>query len=344
MCRSDRYLTLPAGLLVLALGSTAGGAIIDDIYTEIQTAASRAAAARDRATEARDRAAEARDVVAVVRDNVRNGVLMMTGEMRDLVSEVAGDLSGHVDALLDGRDAFVADGGCSVAVCQPSRTELATFLQDLEDVANAILVAADVQGTAVDLSTEIALVQNAPGRLLFPLYVAVTETDLLASGIVDKLSEAADGLVVIREILDGGELRIERGESFDSIMDFELLACGPVLNESVGGVPGPDEPRRARRAAKAVFTSGAGLKLIGKGLDAYGETKAADVFVMAHGYVGAKFQNNRSKKLGAILVGLGDCLLNLSDLCNSRIRHCTLTYAKARAGAALDAANACTLP
>jgi len=337
-------LAVRAGLIVLVLGSTAGGAIIDDIWTEIQVAASRAAAASDRATEARDRAAEARDAAAVVRDNVRNGVLLMTGQMRALITEVSGDLQGHVDELLEGRDAFIADGGCSIATCQPFRADLATFLQDTEDVANALLASVDVQGVTVDLGTEIALVQNTPGRLLFPLYVAVTATDLLESGLVDRLSEAADGLVVLNEILKADELQRGRGSSFESIIEYELFACSPALHESPGGQPGPEGPRRARLAAKAVFTSGAGLKLIGKALDAYGETKASDVFVMAHGYVGAKFQNNRSKKLGAILVGFGDCLLSLSDLCNSRIRHCTLAYAKARAAAALETANACVQP
>jgi hypothetical protein len=340
MSRSNRSHWLVAVYLcIAAYGGPARADIIDDIWDAIQTTASRAQAAADRAAEARDRAAEARDSANETRNNIRNAVLLMTGQMRDLITETAGDLQTEVDDFLDGRDAFVADGGCSVAVCQPFRAEMVALLQNMEDLSNALLTVAGVEGMTIDLSTEIALLQAVPGRLLFPLYVGISETDFIGAGLSDRLAEAADALVVLQQLLEEPDDLRGGGPLPSTIRESELLACQFVLTDPDTGEFGPGGPRRARNALKPVTATGASLKLIGELLLAAGEGKTFDVPVQIHGYVGVSFKDNKKKKAGTLLSGVADVLLHLSNVGDVKVRACISNYAHDRTMTAIESLN-----
>lgn len=315
-------------ILVLAAPAHAGG-LLQNIYDMAQTATNRATTARDRAAVARDNAIAARDSADEIRDNVRNGVIMLTGQMRDLITEMVDDIQDRIDEEMAGRDAFIADGGCSVAVCEPFRQDLIALMQNLEDIGNAMVAMTELDGLTLDFSREISVVQAAPGRLLFPLYRAASATGMLDGGLVDQLGDAAASLLILQEILEEPADDMRGGGeplSTDPILAAELESCRSVLAEPLSGEFGPNGPIRSRAAMRTVITVAHGLKVTGTVMKAFGERAKDDFEIQIHGYVGIKFTKSPIKKWGGVLAGIGNVLGPVTAAAHTKIRHCVMIY------------------
>ncbi len=302
--------------------------ILDDILGITTAARDRATQARDRATEARDRATAARDNALEIRTTVEAGLQTVRDNVRALILESIDDLGDEVNDFLEGRQDFLADGGCSVAVCQPFRGDLVSFLQKTETLANCVLDLAQLEAMHFDLSREIAIVQAVPGRLLFPLYVALSgEMNPFESGLIQRLQEMIDALLVLKEILAEPSIRGSDHSKGDPIIESELVVeCGSVLTDPQTGEIGPGGPARARHNAKVVQGGGVALKLLANALIAAGETRVIDKEVQLHGYVGFNIKSNKKKKAGQLLNGIADAVLAYPGSVDAKVRHCTTMY------------------
>jgi hypothetical protein len=189
--------------------SQANADILDDILELAQTVRDRAIQARDRAAAARDRATAARDNAEEVLDRIQEAEERLTDEMRDFADEAIEDLQRMLQESMEGRAEFVADGGCSLAVCEPFRQDLVTLFERMEAIVNALYDIAGLTGTRADFQRFIDVIQDLPGRGLFPLYrVLGGSNNVFATGLLDRLSEALEGLEVVRDAMDH-----ERAES-----------------------------------------------------------------------------------------------------------------------------------
>jgi hypothetical protein len=177
-------------LAVLALATRSRADILDDIKAISRGAAIRAGEARDRADEARDRATEVRDSAADIRDDFRDGLALVTDEMRTAVDEAVEDLERLILETTEGREDFVADGGCSLDVCEPFRRDLISLFQNLQDLLNVLYDIAEMDAMHVDFQRLIRLLEQAPGRALFPVFQIVGEANnIFQGGLVDRLSD-----------------------------------------------------------------------------------------------------------------------------------------------------------
>jgi len=267
--------------------------ILDDILSTANQASNRAAAARDRAVEARDRATEARDSADEIRDKVREGVATLTDQIRTMVSEAVEDLKRTVAEEMEGRDELLGQSGCSAEFCEPFRQDMLTLLNNIQTITNCLFVITELDEVSIDLSREIGIVQDLPGRALYPLYrVLSKDSNMFASGLLPKLNTLTADLVELKEFL------------IDT-------ACTPVWEDT----------DRATTVVRSATLGASTLQMIGKTMISVGETQFfGDAGI--HGYVHINVKLNALKKWGGRLVGLADAILPIVQFAGRKVDNC----------------------
>lgn len=310
--------TASLGLVIAAVsvGSTARADILQDILSITTAARDRAtqardnaAAARDRATQARDNAATAITTAAAARDTaieMRNEMLqsataLATG-VRDFVDEAVADLEQDVADELAGRDEFVNGGGAPAF-----RQELLVLLERLETLVNALNLACGGPEAGVDFTREMMIINAAPDRLLYPSYRAmVAETPGMLEWFSDLLDRAAMDILVIEGMLT------ETSEPVDGdLLDQEEHDCSYVLANLADIRAATSDLTRFALAARGF---GAVLKAAG--------TTEIEKNGALWGWAGGSIKNNRVKKLGVLVDGLGTAVSGLTGYVSVKTRYC----------------------
>jgi hypothetical protein len=307
--------TVSTGLIAALLGPTGARAdIIDDILSVSTAARDRATEARNRAIEARDRATEARDAARELRDNARLGLAALTTQIRTMISEAVEDMQQMVERELEGRDAFIADGGCSQAVCVPFRQDLITFLQDIQAITNLILSILDAEELQINFDRQIDIINLIPGRALYPLYrVLAAEGNLLGPELLRRMSATKDDLAVLKEALHGPAGQASAAaEEAPTPLESEVAGCTFVMNNY----------NRISTAKKAVSLHSVMFKVMGKRLSATGETTAEGANPGIHGYINVTIKDNKVKSVGEILDGVSESLSKIADFADDKLRDC----------------------
>jgi hypothetical protein len=167
----------------------------------------------------------------------------------------------------------------------------------------------------------ISLINAVPGRVLFPLYrLFAVETHMFGpGGFVDRLGDSVQHVLVVAEALPDPPATLALATTTTpSLLDEELAACSSILTNLRG----------KKNTALLLCQNGVIVKLIGVGLSATGEThlqKNAAIW----GWAGVTLQNNRPKKLGLLLEGVGTGLSAYGASLDTKIRHCTIVGIKA---------------
>lgn len=242
-----------------------------------------------RTTQARDRATEARNAARETRDNIREGRQNLTNELRTAISEAKEDLQ---DMILDNRakrQAFVGQNGCS-ANCEVFRSDLITLVNNTETAMNRVIETTSLPAQ-LNFDDERDLVGNAQGRVLYPLYRVLVERNTLLNSLIDTTSGVAESINTIE--LDECEIILGNEEDFNS----------------------------AKTALKLYSTY---FKIVGKKLQASGETTITEGDIGIHGYVHVTAKTNPEKKWAARFTGLSDALSSLSKTAGEKQKFCTL--------------------
>ncbi|MCC6361130.1 MAG: hypothetical protein IT450_20505 [Phycisphaerales bacterium] len=306
---------LATGACLLALfssGPAARADILDDILSLATAARDRAtearnnaASARDRAIEARNNAATARDTAIQIRDTIQEGVLTLSGDVRDAIDEAIDDLQQGLAEEIEGRDAFVNGGEA-----EPFRQNVVGLIRDMQTLLNTLFDLSDLPTTRVDFSLQVTILEALPARSLYPMYrtFAVETRMFEPDGMPAAIQRAIADLEAIRIALDEPEMP-EEGE----YLDRELAVCTPIL----------DELERIRQAMADLGKFSLATGLIGSILDAAGTTELHKTGAVG-GWAGVSLKNNRLKKFGAIFQGLSKAIDGITSKVNVKIRHCML--------------------
>lgn len=289
------------GLAVLPAGADWGNSQIDDIIAKMNATKSN---------------------VDEMVGNVRSGVNNLTGTLRQSIDEAVADLKQNVQRELDGRDEFLGAGGnCGAgSECYQFRGDMVQLLVNIQDLTNALfdVTPADVQ---FELQRTIDLIEQTPGRVLFPLYRALaSDSRLFESGFVEMLGDLA---LDIRTLDDGlKEGPAGAATSLDTSNEagvVDLTECATILANI----------DLFTDVALKVTGGAAAAKLIGKGLIAWGETTAeGDAGI--HGYVHVTLKNNTRKKIGGFVDGIADLTFAFSSYAHTKIRYCTVREAQSQ--------------
>ncbi len=295
------------------------GDIFDDILSISTAARDRATEARDRATEARtratearDRATQARDAATELRDNARLGLAALTAQVRTMIDEGIEDMQDMIERELEGRDAFIADGGCSLAVCVPFRQNLVTFLDDVQDIMNLILDILDANELQINFDRQIEIINLIPGRLLFPLHrVLAAEGNLLGPELLERTSVLKSDLAVLKDaLLEPAERRSTAAG--ETPLESEVAGCAFVMNNY----------DLISNAKKGVSAHGVLFKVMGKRLSATGETTAEGANPGIHGYINVTVKDNKVKAMGETLDSASEALSKIAEFADDKLRDC----------------------
>lgn len=266
---------------------------------------------RNRTTQARDRAAAAKQSADEIRERVRDGVQHLTGEVRSMIQEAVGDLKDQIDQSLEGREEFVNGPGCD-----DCREKLMTLMMDLSAISNDLLsmTSTCVDVPPVDLSQEIALIENVDCRLLYPICTAFSVDQCL----LDDLRRGAEALQNMKQVWALAESVPQmQFDDEDDPTDAELLlaaemdAC-EVWLENVD----------VRQDAAEVARLGMVTEFLGKKLMSSGENQI-NAQVGIHGYAHVSAKSNFRKSAGQILQGVGANLRAMSRMVvDSKVNYC----------------------
>lgn len=301
-------------LALAALGSIPGvrADILSDILSAATAARDRAtqardnaAAARDRAAQARDNAAAARDTAIEMRDTMRSGLDSLTDQMNTAIANAVTELQQQVQDEYAGLDAFVSGGEA-----EPFRQNLLRLINDTSLLLGTLYDTAGLEHSRVNFEPLTNVLSALPANSLYPLYrTMAVDSDLFhAGGFVDQMEEA------ITDLQSVGVVFVEPDcEEDGPVLDQEICDCGNIL---------PVLPQ-LKRASSNLRRAAAGLKLVGKALEAFGEThlhRKAGVW----GWVGISIEENRRKKVGLFLESAGESIQTINEFVHSRIQHCAL--------------------
>jgi len=238
---------------------------------------------------ARDRAIEARDAAQETRDAVREGRERITTQVRETISDAVDDVTQIIEDERAGRDAFLPGGVCGTQ-CISFRNDLLTLVENMETTANGIV---GITSLSVDLEFQNTkdLINNLPGRALFPLYRLVVAENNILNSLSTVMGTVGDNL---------------------SILDVDQ--CDAILSN----------PETFSAATKSVNAAAISFKIVGKFLDARGETSLTEGDVGIHGYVHITVKTNQVKKVGSLLTGVSDSLRAAASFASGKQRFCTI--------------------
>ena len=199
--------------------------------------------------------------------------------------------------LKDNRPTGDFVSGCS-GDCIVFRHDMLKFMSDIEFTMDTLRQLGEpVQQDGIEFKRTKKAIEKAPGPILFPLAVAFNESGVF-NGLTTRFSNLADSLALVKE-------------------DFENRPskCAQLLSD----------PIRSRKLISGLAANGAALTIVGKILLALGETNMmAKKKVGVHGYAGVIVEDNKKKKLGQLLDGIGATVTSVAAKTDRTFYQCEI--------------------
>jgi len=279
--------------------------ILDCIWALLNSVSNRVDTTIDRATVAKDRATEVAADAGEMVDNMHDGASNLTGEMRERMQDAVAALQQAViDELAGATDFTGGPNSCSVE-CEAFRSDIVTLLSGIQDISNALLGMAGINGQA-DFSREIDFVDSLSGRALFPFYRVIQTLPVLDDDFLNSISEIAAGLEEIAPYLE--DTVGARGAPLDVC---RLLADNDTLLERIITI------------ATNIDKVGKGLKMAGAVLNAIGKSKIGGRGGV-WGWAGVKYTSGLLERFGGHLESLANRLEPIAKKLEKKLQYCVL--------------------
>ena len=262
----------------------------------------------DRLDLVNSRATDAKNASEEVVDRVRDGVAVLTGDLRTAIDDALADLKRIVARELSGAEYIAFTDGansCSAATCEPFRKELLSLLLNFESTANGLFAMTGLSQLQLDFQRMRGIVDDLPGRILFPLYLVfkTDNGDLLGSisGLLADLNADLDPLQDVFNTDTSPTMPAGPGTPTCTAMTEDPLVFQIII---------------IRNAARAIA-----LKIIAKIFDALGET-STNVDAGVHGYAHITYEDNFPKKFAAVLVAMSDSESYIAKTVKAKLEFC----------------------
>lgn len=297
--------------------------------SEITEVLQNAKSARDKAGAVAGKTSGVDGIVALARDNFD----ALGQDLLEAVEDVRSDGAALLAQELEAAREFAAD--CSPgSTCDTFRVDLLTLLRDLAEIYNTLVELDEVSAPPalqVDFARAEQAVQRAPALALYPLFVAMSSTaSSFGNGILALTSRLKEDLAVARAALS-----FENPLSQPSRRSAAARAIDLPSKESCDYVLAV--PNAVRAASFSLLSTAIALKMIGKVLDARGETDAfGRTKVGVHGYALMVFTDNRQKKFGTYIGAVADMVGKASAAVDNKLVYCAAVGQRANVLQALE--------
>jgi len=287
-------------LLVCLNPLQASAALLDQINTTVKTIQTKVNDIQTKATVIQSDSSDAINAI-------RAGLGALAGDMREEILGSLSDAEGQIAEIKADRVAFAANA-------PQFKTDLINFLQALQDLGAAVIQYTGIS-VSMDFQTEKNLINVLPDQALAPLYRVIGGGGVDLGVLVTRLQNATADIQTLtdanREVTAAAS-----GPAPAVVAPVSIVpaSCAKMLADPVG----------IAFKASTVSEVGGAIKLVGKGLIAAGYTGVSGKPIQIHGYVGIELVNDRRKKWGQRLDGLGDLLLAVSGVFTNKVRYCTI--------------------
>jgi len=259
------------------------------------------------------------DTIADAQATIADGkIKAMITDARAMLAQAAATQDAGVSEFLD--------GGCDVgnlgSECGRFRNDLVTFLQNIEDLNNALLAFHDIPALNLQLEDPGLrdLVEKLPGRALYPLYKVLSKLRFFESGMIDALEDARSHLELLREVVfsdDGSSSLSAMSSAADLQSGDEIDVCALVVENSTA----------IKVAAAAVLGVGVAARVLGGILEAFSKTLFSGPVEMdggIHGYVHGTIKQNNLHMFGKGFTVFGEVLSAIASSAFRKVRFCSI--------------------
>jgi hypothetical protein len=262
------------------------------------------------------------DVVGIVQENLAS----LSGDMRDLLEEVPDTIKRIRAEQTEGIDAFLGGNDCGAgSPCDQFKHNIANFITELQSMVNELsgLDPSSPLRLQIDLGRFSSPLLVAPGRLLFPLYLAVTSNiDLFDHDLSSYFAEVRKNLAVVKMAFPSstGVSGLAGSRALD-ISDRCPLLMGKLTPEVT--------PEIFSVAVSGVKGLGIALKVVGAYYLRASGYKSVNFRAGIDGWPQVDFDSNEDTQLGTIIDGFGDSALMLANHAGKVLRYCTISDSQA---------------
>lgn len=254
------------------------------------------------------------DFVELINEN-RQG---LNGGALEFLEQGRSQIESAILEQTDGLDDFLGGNNCDWgSPCKQFKTDVIMLFGNIQQTARSLLTLNPVNTTALDVDLELfsELIDLAPGRAIYPLYIGMTSgSSLFEADLPSYFGSLAESLAGLRQGLQASSQNTVQSFSLPTI---DLPDRCPVIMEVI-------TPERFQRYQRITFGASVFTKIVALIMKARGETGFTGMQLGIHGYIGGNLSNNRKKKIGLVIEGIADSLSMVATHANSTLRYCTL--------------------
>jgi hypothetical protein len=243
-------------------------------------------------------------VVGVVEDSLRR----IDGNMLSLIEQGRLEFETELAEQADALEEFLGGNDCGAgSPCAQFKRNVVDLFGNLQQVGQTLLSLDGSAGMALAMDFRVfaRLMDVAPGRAVYPVYVAVNAgSNVFALDLSAYFASVAQSLLVVRAGMQSGPPPAPQ-DNCPLIMD----------------VITPEVFSAAQKTLRGFHIIS---KLLSMGLLAAGKQGFHTKEVALHGYMGAVLRNNRTKKIGYAVRGLADSAGMVAGHASAVLRYCTV--------------------
>jgi hypothetical protein len=242
----------------------------------------------------------------------------LNGDALELLEQGRSQIELAILERTEGLEDFLGDNNCAWgSPCKQFKSDVTMLFGNIQQTAGSLLTLNPLNPAAIDIDLELfaELIDQAPGRVIYPLYIGMTSgSSLFEADLSSYFSLIAESLAGLREGLQASSVNTLQSSSLPTT---DLPDRCPLIMEVITA-------DRFQSYQRITFGASIFTKVVALIMKARGETGFTGMQLGVHGYIGGNLSNNRKKKIGLVIEGISDSLGMVAAHANNTLRYCTL--------------------
>ena len=253
-------------------------------------------------------------------DRVRQNRQAITGDMRDLLEMGREEIEAALIDQAAGLDAFLGGNDCGDgSPCRQFKQNIVALFANIQLANQTLMQLGPLSRPSISLDLQILadIVEAAPGRTIYPLYVGLnSSSNLFDTDLSDYFTTVVEALQTVRS---GIAIDDEPAATVTSSAGERVDTAGscPLIMETI-------TPERFETAQRVLFHFSLLSKAVAKILIALGDTAFEGMMLGIHGYIGGNITNNPLKRTGLTIEGVADGTAFAAAHAGNMLSYCTI--------------------
>jgi len=246
-------------------------------------------------------------------------------KLKNMITDIRAMLQTAVDTQQDGVSGFLNGGNCTKndgSPCGDFKYQLTALLEGIEGLNNSLLSMHAIPNLDIQIQDPGLgnIINQLPGRVLFPLYKVLQNTPILHSGFVESIQDTQVQVAELSDVLFPKSTPFAASSASMSAASDLNIPSGEEACEAI-----QDNSDYISGAAVGLIGIGNVAKIIGATFEASSKTIFAGPVEMdagIHGYVHGTIHQNWPHVIGKLVSGFGHVLTSTGDYGFSKVKFC----------------------